>query len=83
MDDIVVYGRPSLDERMISEELVPVERTEGDRVTGTTTNGTAPTETAAQGCNAAPASGTDDPPSRLNRAVSRAGRGAVRHADWH
>ena len=53
MDDIVVYGRPSVDERMISGELVPVERTERDRVTATTINGTAPTETAAQGCSAA------------------------------
>ena len=40
MDDIVVYGRPSVDERMISGELVPVERTERDRVTATTTEST-------------------------------------------
>jgi Cu+-exporting ATPase len=40
VDGIVVEGRSSIDESMISGEPVPVEKSEGDRVTGATVNGT-------------------------------------------
>ena len=40
VDGIVVEGRSSVDESMISGEPVPVEKTEGDRLTGATVNGT-------------------------------------------
>ncbi|GGD99383.1 copper-translocating P-type ATPase [Tsuneonella deserti] len=40
VDGVVVEGRSSVDEAMISGEPVPVEKTEGDRVTGATVNGT-------------------------------------------
>jgi Cu+-exporting ATPase len=40
VDGLVVEGRSSVDESMISGEPVPVEKTEGDRVTGATVNGT-------------------------------------------
>ncbi len=40
VDGIVVEGRSSIDESMISGEPVPVEKGEGDRVTGATENGT-------------------------------------------
>ena len=40
VDGIVVDGRSSVDESMISGEPVPVEKTEGDPVTGATINGT-------------------------------------------
>lgn len=40
VDGIVVEGRSSIDESMISGEPVPVEKGEGDRVTGATVNGT-------------------------------------------
>jgi P-type Cu+ transporter len=40
VDGVVVDGRSSIDESMISGEPVPVEKTEGDKVTGATINGT-------------------------------------------
>ena len=40
VDGVVVEGRSSVDESMISGEPVPVEKTEGDRLTGATVNGT-------------------------------------------
>ncbi|MCF8880994.1 heavy metal translocating P-type ATPase [Hyphobacterium sp. SN044] len=40
VDGVVVDGRSSVDESMISGEPVPVEKTEGDTVTGATINGT-------------------------------------------
>ena len=40
VDGVVVDGRSSLDESMISGEPVPVEKFEGDEVTGATINGT-------------------------------------------
>ena len=40
VDGVVVDGRSSVDESMISGEPVPVEKTEGDPVTGATINGT-------------------------------------------
>lgn len=40
VDGVVVEGRSSIDESMLSGESVPVEKTEGDAVTGATINGT-------------------------------------------
>lgn len=40
VDGVVVEGRSSIDESMISGEPVPVEKTEGDNLTGATINGT-------------------------------------------
>jgi len=40
VDGVVVKGRTSIDESMISGEPVPVEKVEGDHVTGATINGT-------------------------------------------
>jgi Cu+-exporting ATPase len=40
VDGTVVEGRSSVDESMISGEPVPVEKVEGDKVTGATINGT-------------------------------------------
>ena len=40
VDGIVVEGRSSVDESMITGEPVPVEKTEGEKVTGATVNGT-------------------------------------------
>ena len=40
VDGVVVDGRSSIDESMISGEPVPVEKVEGDPVTGATINGT-------------------------------------------
>jgi Cu+-exporting ATPase len=40
VDGLVVDGRSSVDESMISGEPVPVEKTEGDVLTGATINGT-------------------------------------------
>ena len=40
VDGIVVEGRSSIDESMISGEPIPVEKTAGDDVTGATINGT-------------------------------------------
>jgi Cu+-exporting ATPase len=40
VDGVVVEGRSSVDESMISGEPVPVEKGSGDRVTGATLNGT-------------------------------------------
>ncbi|MEN3971683.1 heavy metal translocating P-type ATPase [Sphingomicrobium sp. XHP0235] len=40
VDGVVVEGRSSIDESMISGEPVPVAKSEGDRVTGATVNGT-------------------------------------------
>lgn len=40
VDGIVVEGRSSVDESMISGEPVPVEKNVGDKVTGATVNGT-------------------------------------------
>jgi P-type Cu+ transporter len=40
VDGVVVQGRSSIDESMISGESIPVEKTEGDKVTGATINGT-------------------------------------------
>ncbi|MDA1098591.1 MAG: heavy metal translocating P-type ATPase [Proteobacteria bacterium] len=40
VDGVVVEGRSSIDESMISGEPIPVEKVEGDRVTGATINGT-------------------------------------------
>jgi len=40
VDGVVVAGRSSVDESMISGEPVPVEKGDGDRVTGATLNGT-------------------------------------------
>ncbi len=40
VDGVVVEGRSSIDESMISGEPVPVEKVEGDAVTGATINGT-------------------------------------------
>jgi len=40
VDGVVIEGRSSVDESMISGEPVPVEKGSGDRVTGATLNGT-------------------------------------------
>ena len=40
VDGVVIEGRSSIDESMISGEPVPVEKAEGDKVTGATINGT-------------------------------------------
>ncbi len=40
VDGVVVEGRSSIDESMISGEPIPVEKVEGDTVTGATINGT-------------------------------------------
>ena len=40
VDGVVLEGRSSVDESMISGEPVPVEKTEGDGLTGATINGT-------------------------------------------
>jgi Cu+-exporting ATPase len=40
VDGIVVEGRSSVDESMVSGEPIPVEKEEGSRVTGATINGT-------------------------------------------
>ncbi|QDP80631.1 copper-translocating P-type ATPase [Nocardia otitidiscaviarum] len=40
VDAIVVEGRSSIDESMITGEPIPVEKTEGDKVIGATVNGT-------------------------------------------
>ena len=40
VDGIVVEGRSSIDESMISGEPIPVEKVEGENVTGATINGT-------------------------------------------
>ena len=40
VDGVVVEGRSSVDESMISGEPVPVEKTEGEKLTGATINGT-------------------------------------------
>ena len=40
VDGVVIEGRSSVDESMISGEAVPVEKTAGDDVTGATINGT-------------------------------------------
>ncbi len=40
VDGVVVDGRSSVDESMISGEPVPIEKTEGDKLTGATINGT-------------------------------------------
>ncbi len=40
VDGVVVEGRSSVDESMISGEPIPVEKVEGDDVTGATINGT-------------------------------------------
>ena len=40
VDGVVVEGRSSIDESMLSGEPVPVEKVEGDDVTGATVNGT-------------------------------------------
>ena len=40
VDGIVVEGRSSIDESMISGEPIPVEKVAGDKVTGATINGT-------------------------------------------
>ncbi|RKQ95389.1 P-type E1-E2 ATPase [Kushneria sinocarnis] len=40
VDGVVIEGRSSIDESMISGEPVPVEKVAGDRVTGATINGT-------------------------------------------
>ena len=40
VDGVVLEGRSSVDESMISGEPIPVEKTAGDRVTGATLNGT-------------------------------------------
>jgi len=40
VDGVVIEGRSSIDESMISGEPVPVEKVDGDKVTGATINGT-------------------------------------------
>ena len=40
VDGVVLEGRSAIDESMISGEAVPVEKVEGDEVTGATINGT-------------------------------------------
>nr|WP_276605473.1 copper-translocating P-type ATPase [Halomonas borealis] len=40
VDGVVVEGRSSIDESMITGEPVPVEKVDGDKVTGATINGT-------------------------------------------
>ena len=40
VDGVVLEGRSSIDESMISGEAIPVEKVEGDDVTGATINGT-------------------------------------------
>ena len=40
VDGVVIEGRSSIDESMISGEPVPVEKVQGDNVTGATINGT-------------------------------------------
>ena len=40
VDGVVIEGRSSVDESMISGEPIPVEKTKGDKLTGATINGT-------------------------------------------
>ena len=40
VDGVVIHGRSSIDESMISGEPIPVEKVESDEVTGATINGT-------------------------------------------
>ena len=40
MDGVVVEGRSSVDESMVTGEPIPIEKTPGARVTGATLNGT-------------------------------------------
>ncbi len=40
VDGVVIEGRSSIDESMISGEPVPVEKVKGDKITGATINGT-------------------------------------------
>ena len=40
VDGVVIQGRSSIDESMISGEPIPVEKVEGEKVTGATINGT-------------------------------------------
>ena len=40
VDGVILEGRSSVDESMISGEPIPVEKTTGDKVTGATVNGT-------------------------------------------
>jgi len=40
VDGVVIEGRSSIDESMISGESIPVEKVSGDKVTGATINGT-------------------------------------------
>jgi Cu+-exporting ATPase len=40
VDGVVIEGRSSIDESMISGEPIPVEKVKGDKVTGATINGT-------------------------------------------
>ena len=40
VDGVVIEGRSSVDESMVTGEPIPVEKTEGDRVTGGTVNAT-------------------------------------------
>ncbi len=40
VDGVVLEGRSSVDESMISGESIPIEKTTGDKVTGATINGT-------------------------------------------
>ena len=48
VDGVVVEGRSSIDESMISGEPIPVEKVEGDKVTGATINGTGSLVMAAE-----------------------------------
>jgi len=48
VDGVVVEGRSSIDESMISGEPIPVEKVEGDKITGATINGTGSLVMAAE-----------------------------------
>ncbi|MBJ3763724.1 heavy metal translocating P-type ATPase [Maribius pontilimi] len=68
VDGVVLSGRSSVDESMITGEPIPVEKTEGDRVTGGTLNRTGGFVMEAQ------AVGAETTLARIVQMVSRAQR---------
>lgn len=68
VDGVVVEGRTSIDESMVTGEPVPVEKSPGDRVTGATINGTGSLVMEAQRV------GTDTVLSQIVEMVAQAQR---------